>query len=289
MQVDSGYPVWVAVTFICLQLMAPVSSSACPWGWVGPHRDTCYRLSSYEATWTEASAGCRALHEDAHLASVRDVNTVFLSKQKSIIDTDYYWVGLRSGNDTWNNNTGHAESVDFTSWEVVRHQEPSGSSVTNDDCVKVVGPGAPPEFLPAGRWLDWDCQARNAFICSRERRPLTMCPRFWSATITHCYLLVKQQLSHSEADAFCASRLSRLATVADYSRLPPALDLADVTFFWVGLRSTPDRAGQLHWDDGSPVTDTHWLRLTSDEPDGDQFGPDHDCVVVNGLRAEEML
>ena len=86
----------------------------------------------------------------------------------SIIKSTYYWVGLRSGDGDGDSSAADALRLNYTNWERMRHHEPSGSRASNDDCVLMVGDAAPKEFLPAGSWVDWDCNYVTRFICQRE-------------------------------------------------------------------------------------------------------------------------
>ena len=137
----------------------------CPIGWLGPHRNICYKLSDDKLSWNDADTGCEELADGAHLASVTYANKAFLSKQREIFDSDYYWVGLRSGDAEWNQGTAAAEKVDFTQWEKVRSSEPSGSVYTDDDCVLMVGETAPDVFKPAGSWMNWPCSDDCSPLC----------------------------------------------------------------------------------------------------------------------------
>ena len=128
-------------------------------------------------TWDQANAeGCNNLADGAYLASVTYNNKGYLSKQDAIIDSYFFWVGLRSGDDEWNKGTPHAQKVDYTNWETVQLSEPSGSRATNDDCVTMVPEYYWPKFMPSGHWLDWQCDSGECqYICElRQVSPRTM-------------------------------------------------------------------------------------------------------------------
>ena len=121
-------------------------------------------------SWDLANTeGCNNLTEGAYLASVTYSNKAFLSKQDAILDTAYYWVGLRQGDDEWNKGTEVAEKVDFTRWEKVSHSEPDGHPTSNNDCVFMTGGNAFAGSLEAGRWLDWSCDFQTDVICQKVR------------------------------------------------------------------------------------------------------------------------
>ncbi|KAF0289790.1 C-type mannose receptor 2 [Amphibalanus amphitrite] len=271
---------------------APASGQDCPTGWEGPHRDICYRLSEDARSWTDAKAnGCEALSGGAYLASVTYANKAFLSKQESIVGSDYYWVGLRSGDAEWNSGTAAAEPVDYTNWEVMRHQEPSGSRITNDDCVMVTTASAPAEFQPAGSWVDWDCDYQTPAICQVQQNSDGSCSDGWTSVGSDCYAMT-EALSFSEAELACSTKMTgaRLAAVSDYDTLSAGLDIGTAGYLWIGLRSTPAADGALRWlANGEEVSDTPWKCIKYDEPDSEQMGfEDADCVVVNGLEADDL-
>ncbi|XP_043218096.1 macrophage mannose receptor 1-like [Amphibalanus amphitrite] len=295
MSVTSGM-VLLGVALICLQLSAPADchnqEGSCPDGWEGPHRDVCYKLSDTWLSWSDANAiGCQNLTAGAHLASITYSNKAFLSKRHYLSNSDYFWVGLLSGDDKWNIGTPAEEEVDFTNWETVQHQEPSGSSITNDDCVLMVGPTATGEFRK-GAWLDRSCDYPFNFLCAFERDdPSVACPRYWYLYDNSCYMLHHQDwMTYTQANDFCSSLVTTasLAKVTNYEELAANVPLKDADFFWIGLRSTPTVDGKLLWNNGDEAEPTNWLKLSYSEPDGDDFGPGNDCVMVNGLQAEEQ-
>ena len=81
---------------------------------------------------------------------------------------------------------------------------------------------------------------------------------------------------------------AKLATVTDYKELSNSLLLDDLSYFWVGLRSTPAQDGKLYWLSGQEATPTNWKFVQYDEPDAAHFGANADCVVVNGIQSDEL-
>ena len=155
-----------------------VADQRCPAGWVGPHRNTCYKLiTDNKLGWREAnSGGCQAVDSRAHLAAVTYNNKAFLSKQTPIfMDGGFYWVGLRSGDTEWNQGTSYATPVDYTNWERLQFVEPDGSAAMENDCVLVNGRRTPSAFQP-GKWADWNCNDPGEYLCQLVQvRPRREC------------------------------------------------------------------------------------------------------------------
>ena len=131
--------------------------------WVGPHRGKYYTLGKEFASWYDAKADCQAL--DARLAAITYDNKAFLSKQLSIIDSNYFWIGLRSNETQFNAGTEFAVEKDYTNWEKICAQEPDGDRASEDDCVAITGRLSGPDYQPAGSWADSQCNAVGDFIC----------------------------------------------------------------------------------------------------------------------------
>ncbi|XP_043218069.1 asialoglycoprotein receptor 2-like [Amphibalanus amphitrite] len=295
MSVTSGM-VLLGVALICLQLSAPADCHnqvrGCPDGWEGPHRGFCYKLSDTTQSWSDANAtGCQSLAAGAHLASITYSNKAFLSNRHSLYEASYFWVGLHAGDDKWNAGTLAEEDVDFTNWETLVHQEPSGSVITNDNCVLMVGPTATGEYQK-GAWLDWSCNGTFYSLCAFERDDSSAaCPHDWFLYDNACYMLQDQRMTFTEANDFCSSLVATasLAKVTNYEELAANVPLKDAYFFWIGLHSTPTVDGKLLWDNGDDAEPTNWLKLSYSEPDGDDIGPGNDCVMVNGLEKDELF
>ena len=147
--------------FTLLVLQLRVSRSAPVW--VGPHHGKYYTLVTEPATWYVANAtGCP---DGGHLASITYDNKAFLSKQLSIIDTDYFWIGLRSDETQFNAGTEFAVDVDYTNWERMSVPEPNGHLESGDDCVRVTGFWSETNLQAADIWADVDCDESLNFIC----------------------------------------------------------------------------------------------------------------------------
>uniref|UniRef100_A0A3Q3AHD6 C-type lectin domain-containing protein n=1 Tax=Kryptolebias marmoratus TaxID=37003 RepID=A0A3Q3AHD6_KRYMA len=99
--------------------------------------------------WTEAQSYCREHHTD--LASVR--NEAENQKVKELIpSTGINWIGLYR--DTWKWSDGSSSS--FRYW---RGLEPNDNM---EHCAAIY-------FQDSGRWEDWNCDKKNAFICQNGK------------------------------------------------------------------------------------------------------------------------
>uniref|UniRef100_A0A8P4G5L8 C-type lectin domain-containing protein n=1 Tax=Dicentrarchus labrax TaxID=13489 RepID=A0A8P4G5L8_DICLA len=100
-------------------------------------------------TWTEAQSYCREHHTD--LATVR--NMAENQKVSELVPSGQdIWIGLYR--DPWKWSDGSTSS--FRYW---RPMEPNGP---NELCVAA-------DFSHSGRWEDWNCDQKRAFICYRQR------------------------------------------------------------------------------------------------------------------------
>ncbi|KAK7884385.1 hypothetical protein WMY93_027508 [Mugilogobius chulae] len=105
-------------------------------------------LTTAALTWEEAQQYCRQHHTD--LASVRDA-AQNAQLQALVGSNPWVWFGLRRQPWRWldgNNST-------FTYWK--SGQPDNGAS--NEHCVAA-------NFEDAGKWEDWSCDFKTAFICS---------------------------------------------------------------------------------------------------------------------------
>ncbi|XP_051280577.1 C-type mannose receptor 2-like isoform X1 [Dicentrarchus labrax] len=99
-------------------------------------------------TWTEAQSYCREHHTD--LATVR--NMAENQKVSELVPSGQdIWIGLYR--DPWKWSDGSTSS--FRYW---RPMEPNGP---NELCVAA-------DFSHSGRWEDWNCDQKRAFICYRQ-------------------------------------------------------------------------------------------------------------------------
>ena len=100
-------------------------------------------------TWTEAQSHCREHYTD--LASVR--NEEENQKVKDLIPAGQkVWIGLFR--DSWKWSDGSNSSF--------RYWLPSQPNDGNENCVAA-------NFGHSGRWEDWTCDVKKAFVCYKGK------------------------------------------------------------------------------------------------------------------------
>lgn len=119
------------------------------------------------------------------------------------------------------------------------------------------------------------------------------CPRSWSELDGNCYKLIRKGKTFARAEKICKEKGATLVTEPDYAALLevlPGRSLADVGFFWIGLRSAPHADGALHWlsAEGPAVTQTNWAVIEYEEPVF-QDKTDFNCVFINGRNTDELF
>ena len=121
-----------------------------------------------------------------------------------------------------------------------------------------------------GYWFVSECDEPQAFICEFPRNgytnppttvttvlPEAQCESFeWIKYNEHCYRLFTDELSFSNAEAYCQSKGGHLMSIQDTNEEQEALVglSTEDKFMWIGLRQ--DDVGQdsgQYWTDGSPV------------------------------------
>ncbi len=106
-------------------------------------------LTNYTMTWTEAQSYCREHHTD--LASIRNMTEA--QKVEELLFPGYVvWIGLFRDSWKWSDGTNSS----FRYW---RTGEPNGPMET---CVAA-------DFGDSGKWEDWNCDHKTAFICYNPR------------------------------------------------------------------------------------------------------------------------
>ncbi|KAM3618052.1 uncharacterized protein V6R79_014507 [Siganus canaliculatus] len=102
-------------------------------------------LASTSMNWTEAQSYCRDHHTD--LASVRNMEEN--NEVMNLVPSGQTaWIGLFR--DSWKWSDG--SSLSFTYW---RQGEPNSNIETQENCA----------LSNSGRWEDWPCDIKRAFIC----------------------------------------------------------------------------------------------------------------------------
>ncbi|KAM3616959.1 uncharacterized protein V6R79_000290 [Siganus canaliculatus] len=110
--------------------------------------ETGFVLVSTSMNWTEAQSYCRDHHTD--LASVRNMEEN--NEVMNLVPSGQIaWIGLFR--DSWKWSDG--SSLSFTYW---RQGEPNNYQGTQENCVVAY-------FDNSGRWTDWSCDRKTAFIC----------------------------------------------------------------------------------------------------------------------------
>uniref|UniRef100_A0A8C9Z8H5 C-type lectin domain-containing protein n=1 Tax=Sander lucioperca TaxID=283035 RepID=A0A8C9Z8H5_SANLU len=122
---------WEASTLLCALFSGP---------------DVTFILIDISMTWPAAQSYCREQYTD--LASVR--NSTENQKVKELIPTgESVWIGLFR--DSWKWSDGSTSL--FRYWNT---GEPNKNG--NENCVATA-------FSQSGRWEDWNCDVKRAFIC----------------------------------------------------------------------------------------------------------------------------
>ncbi|KAM3618603.1 uncharacterized protein V6R79_022405 [Siganus canaliculatus] len=107
--------------------------------------DRGFVLVSTSMNWTEAQSYCRNHHTD--LASVRNMEEN--NEVMNLVPSGQTaWIGLFR--DSWKWSDG--SSLSFTYW---RQGEPNSNIETQENCA----------LSNSGRWEDWPCDTKTAFIC----------------------------------------------------------------------------------------------------------------------------
>ncbi|XP_024917706.1 macrophage mannose receptor 1 isoform X1 [Cynoglossus semilaevis] len=222
--------------------------------------DFCYKAFSDKKTWHDARESCRKLGAD--LVSILSmVEQSWLESYLYLLTSDT-WIGLNDlkvqGFFTWSDE----HMTTFTHWAP---GEPNNHEGFNEDCVEM--------WNTTGRWNDKPCTELNSYICKmpKDHYPLPSvqptvygCPAGWSAYGYSCYWMEESVKTWTEAKTFCTEKDGVLLHIGDiYEQAHFTVVLAGRTgFWWLGLRAHGGDGGGVDyiWDNGSPVTFTHWDR-----------------------------
>ncbi|XP_041476506.1 uncharacterized protein LOC121424795 [Lytechinus variegatus] len=125
----------------------------CDSGWTR-NRNGCYKLVESTSKFRESMKACRALHDDADLASVADQeeNDFLLTLSRRTLAHNNYWIGLTDMNEegTWEWSDGSV--VSYTNW---KSGEPSGGS---EHCAAL-------SWSSDGIWNDATCWTSYGYFC----------------------------------------------------------------------------------------------------------------------------
>ncbi|XP_076014518.1 uncharacterized protein LOC143007034 [Genypterus blacodes] len=231
--------------------------------------DFCYRPFEVKKTWGDAQAACRTL--GAELMSIASMKEQSWLESYLYMATSDVWTGLNdqliSGLYVWSD--GHP--VTLTYWAP---GEPNNHEDFKEDCVKML--------LETGRWNDVSCSELNTYMCKKPKahypvppvKPTVYgCPQGWDAYAYACYWMEETARTWSEAKAFCEGEegfILHIGDIYEQSHFTAALSGQDKTgLWWIGLRA--QRIGEgvdYTWDNGLPLTFTHWDREQPDNGDG---------------------
>ncbi|KAA8584470.1 hypothetical protein FQN60_008255 [Etheostoma spectabile] len=230
--------------------------------------DFCYKPFEDKKTWHSAQHTCRAM--GAQLVSILSM------KEQSWLESYMYmansdvWTGLNdlvvTGMFTWSDD----HMVTFTYWAP---GEPNNHDGFSEDCVEMLH--------QTGRWNDVSCTELNTYICKMPKahypvpsvKPTVYaCPQGWDAYGYSCYWMEETTRSWSEAKDFCKEQDGFLLHIGDiYEQAHFTVALSGKTgYWWIGLRAKGEAGGGVDyiWDNGLPLTFTHWDRDQPDNGDG---------------------
>lgn len=228
----------------------------------------CYKPFGDRKTWHDADKTCKSL--SAHLVSIRSMTEQSWLESYLYTATTDVWTGLNdifvAGWYTW------ADELlpTFTYWAP---GEPDNRVGFDENCVKM--------SLQTGRWSDVSCTELNHYVCKMPRahypepsvKPTEYgCPQGWGAYGYACYWMEETPRTWTEAKEFCEDQDSFLLHVGDvYEQAHFTVDLSGKTgFWWIGLRAQGEGDGGVDyiWDNGLPLTFTHWDKDQPDSRDG---------------------
>nr|XP_020476711.1 macrophage mannose receptor 1-like isoform X2 [Monopterus albus] len=227
----------------------------------------CYKPSADKKTWHNARHTCRTL--GAELVSIMSMTEQSWLESYLYLATSDVWTGLNDlrvpGMFSWSDE----HIVTFTYWAP---GEPNNVGL-NEDCVEMLH--------QTGRWNDVPCTELNTYICKKPKAhyPLPSvkptvygCPQGWDAYGYSCYWMEETTRSWNEAKAFCKEQDSFLLHIGDiYEQAHFTVMLSGKTgLWWIGLRAHGATGGGVDylWDNGAPLTFTHWDRGQPDSGDG---------------------
>nr|XP_020506487.1 macrophage mannose receptor 1-like [Labrus bergylta] len=227
----------------------------------------CYKPFEDKKTWSDAQSTCRGM--GAELVSIRSMTEQSWLESYLYLATSDVWTGLNDlvvpGMFTWSDE----HMVTFTYWAP---GEPNNHDGFSEDCVEML--------YQSGRWNDVSCSELNTYICKMPKahypvpsvKPTVYgCPQGWDAYGYACYWMEETGRSWSDAKDFCKAQDGFLLHIGDiYEQAHFTVALAGKTgMWWIGLRAGGQGEGvDYKWDNGLPLTFTHWDREQPDDGDG---------------------
>ncbi|XP_047200502.1 macrophage mannose receptor 1 [Hippoglossus stenolepis] len=230
--------------------------------------DFCYKPFEDRKTWQDARDTCRSL--GAELVSILSMTEQTWLESYMYMATNDVWTGLNdlffTGMFTWSD----MHMVTFTYWAP---GEPNNHDGFSEYCVEMLH--------QTGRWSDASCSELNTYICKtpKDHYPLPSvkptqygCPQGWDAYGYSCYWMEETPQSWSDAKVFCTEQDGFLLHIGDiYEQAHFTVALSGKTgMWWLGLRARGGTSGGVDyiWDNGSPLSFTHWDRNQPDSGDG---------------------
>ncbi|XP_076033572.1 macrophage mannose receptor 1-like isoform X5 [Oratosquilla oratoria] len=234
---------------------APVLMCDEPYNLYESFADSCYRFISEPKTWQEAEDACVA--DGAHLVSIQDLgtNSYLWSVMQNLEQTEAAWIGLNSikSKDEFVWTDGWPTVYTFWgNWEPnVTAEDQRCASMNSKD----------------GRWRVQSCNDSRSFFCMySETLPPTpdtpvdgKCPdtRWMDLGGGFCYLIVRKQMSWSDANWQCLEEYSNLVSIHSVHERDLLLkSIKDITDpIWIGLTQ---RGEDFGWTDGTAMGFVDW-------------------------------
>ncbi|CAK6977194.1 Hypothetical predicted protein [Scomber scombrus] len=204
---------------------------------------------------TEAQSYCRDKYTDlATIDDMEDVKTLIdmMDLNKMVLDEDgqaTVWIGLYDDVNSWRWSDRHAE-VEFKNWK--KGQPDNYMSV--EHCTMM---------LTTGKWNDERCDRTLRAVCSSVR----------GSNVT--FILINSTMSWTEAQSYCRTYYTDLATVRNEAENQEVKNLTDGEWVWIGLFRD-----SWKWSDGSNSSFRYWA---SGEPNNN--GGKKACVAMNFNRS----
>ncbi|XP_021096156.1 macrophage mannose receptor 1 isoform X3 [Heterocephalus glaber] len=247
--INCGYP----NPFICQRHNSSINATAvpttpptpggCKEGWKF-YNNKCYKIFGFveedKKNWQEARKACIGFK--GNLASVlNEKEQAFLvSHMKE--STFNAWIGLNDVNSEhkflWTDGRG----VDYTNWgKGFPGGRRSSLSYEDADCVVIVGG----KIRDAGKWMDDVCDSKKGYVCqtlpdpSLPNSPTTAPAGGFIKYGGSSYSLMKNKLTWDEAEKYCKSYTSLIASILDpYTNAFLWLKMQPFNVpVWIGLNS----------------------------------------------------
>ncbi|KAI4885344.1 hypothetical protein NFI96_015580, partial [Prochilodus magdalenae] len=242
-----------------------------------------YHFVNESKTWTEAQSYCRELYTDlATIDNMEEMNMII-----NTVNGNYSglaWIGLYDDLDSWrwslDNDSFYMEGErDYRGW----YREPDNYG-GDELCVHMSG---------SGRWFDITCFRELGFVCYNGKNCLRLFGFLQMATNdfhgeNNTYVYFSEKMTWSEAQSFCRTYYTDLASVRNETELQQILRVSNGDEVWIGLYRN-------HlWSDQSNSTFRYWTpRMLSfhSEPDNGMYSPwnlrDQHCTAVDLTRSAQ--